>query len=59
MGQLYPRRDVGDGWAMSSQVLPDQLTLSELEGADCAPPLTLLLAHPDLERFLRHCLATA
>ena len=43
-------RDVGDGWA-------DQLNLSEPEGEDCAPPPTsLLLAHPALGSFLRHCL---
>ena len=43
-------RDVGDGWAG----LADQLTLSQPEGADCAP--TLLLTHPALGSFLRPCL---
>ena len=33
--------------------LGDQLTLSQPEGADCAP--TLLLAHPALVSFLCPC----
>ena len=42
--------DTGDGWAG----LADQLTLSQPEGADCAP--ILLLTHPALGSFLRPCL---
>ena len=36
-------REVGDGWAgweLPAQVLEDQLTLFQLEGADCAPHIT-------------------
>ena len=36
-------RDVGDewaGWAMPTQVLADQLTLSQSDGADCVPYIT-------------------
>ena len=41
----------GQGGQLSTQVLADQVTLSQPEGADSAP--TLLLAHPALSSFLR------
>ena len=37
MCTYIPIMDAGDGWAMW-QDLADQLTLSQPEGADCAPP---------------------
>ena len=40
----------GQSGQMPTQVLADQLTLSEPEG-HIVPP-TLLLAHPDLDSFL-------
>ena len=43
----------GQGGQLSTQVLADQLTLSQPEGAGV--PLTLLLAHPALGSFLRPC----
>ena len=43
----------GQGGQLPTHVLADQLTLSQPEGADCAT--TLLLAHPDLVRFLGPC----
>ena len=39
------------GGQFPTQVLADQFSLSQPEGADCAP--TLLLAHPALCSFLR------
>ena len=45
----------GQGGQLPTQVLVDQFTIYQTEGADCAPPKTLLLAHPALCSFLRHC----
>ena len=45
----------GQNEQLSTQVLADQLTLSQPEGADCAPPPTVLLAQPALGSFLRPC----
>ena len=44
----------GKGGQLPTQVLANLLTLSKPEGADFAPKL--LLAHPVLGSFLRHCL---
>ena len=41
----------GQGGQLPTQVLADQLTLFQPEGADCAP--TLILGHPALSSFLR------
>ena len=47
------------GGQLPIQVFTDQLTLSQPEGTDCDPtgPI-LLLAHPVLCSFLRHCAST-
>ena len=45
----------GQGGQLPTQVLGDQLTLYQLEGADFAPH-TLLLAHPAFGSFLRPCI---
>ena len=42
----------GQDGQLPTQVLADQLTLSQPEGTDCVP--TALLAHPALGSFLRH-----
>jgi hypothetical protein len=41
------------GGQLPAQVLADQLTVYQPEGADCAP--TLLLAHQAFGSFLRPC----
>ena len=47
----------GQDGHLPTQVLADQLTLSQSEGADCAPQHTVLLAHPVLGGFLHPCLS--
>ena len=42
----------GQGGQLPAQVLADQLTLYQPEGADCAPHITT--AHLALGSFLRH-----
>ena len=48
----------GQDGQLPLQVLADQLTLHQPEGADCAPHRTIL-AHPALGSFLRPCYALA
>ena len=43
----------GQGGQLPTQVLADQLTLSQPEGIDCAPHVTT--CPPDLGSFLRPC----
>ena len=43
----------GQGGQLPTQVLADQLTLYQPEGADCAPYITT--CPPDLVSFLRPC----
>ena len=47
----------GQDGHLHTQVLADQLTLSQSEGADCAPLYTVKLAHPALGSFLHPCLS--
>ena len=49
---VLSNRGVGDGWAIATQVLAGQLTLSQPEGTECAPHI-ILLSHPALGSFLR------